>query len=56
MKISELIEELKKIRSQEGDVDVKYSGEAGSEENVYFVDVEKHYDVDGELHKYVLIS
>ena len=56
MKITELVEKLKDIHSREGEIDVKYSGEAGSDENVYFVDVEKSYDVDGESHKYVLIS
>lgn len=56
MKISELIQNLKDIKEHEGDLDVKYSGEGGSEENVYFVDVEKSFDVDGEEHRYILLN
>ena len=55
MKISELIQKLKKIKEQEGDLDVKYAGEAGSEETLYFVDVEKAFGADGKESRYILL-
>ena len=56
MKISELIQKLKDIKEHEGDIDVKYSGEGGSEETLDFVDVEKSFDVDGDEHRYILLN
>lgn len=59
MKISELIQKLKDINEQEGDLDVKYAGEDGSEETLCFVDVEKVSNVlgkDGTESKYILLN
>ena len=56
MKISDLIDKLARLKETEGDLEVKHSTEGGSEESVYFVDVEKAYDVDGMMHKYILLS
>ena len=56
MKISEIIRKLKEIQAKEGDLDVKYSGEAGDEETLYFVDVEESFDADGKKRRYVLLS
>ena len=56
MKISELIRKLKEIQAKEGDLDVKYAGEGGSEETLNFVDIEKSFDVRGKERRYILLN